>query len=895
MTSWNIERVIRQLAGKEFAKSVLAKALESNPEAREHLPHGISHQSNGRFRERFVARMSPEWQAHHALAALFSSGTNADIELAFESAFVTHIMAYHQKMIGTFLDSLNIRHEGGTIENIEDYELTNQKVNAAVGSLLESFAANDVRMYLAVAGIRMPKWSGVLWEALERTPSDSDTPATSEPEESSENVPPAVIPEHSTILDDIMTKAIVESVGGEGGALPAGYMEDAIDELITMDFSRDKSYFHRGFFHALTNTQDQTPSLEQTEPRRQWELVGEVFGLARQPDAKLLVDCWNSKSMELVRLMTERHPAGPRILPILWGALWESNLHTDALGLLRPEVLAACALEFKDKLLEEARAHRLLGLVDEARVIVDALDSATTIGDADQGGYVFELQRELAVCMRTQGHFDEAATLLQRLIEDSPDETIGDLNGLLGLCLANYRRVSEVTCLIEADQVKSSAERIREQLKYFEKAAQAEESLAVAIGCHCLGILAFLEGDAHAASGLLSRAFSAANRNSQTAGNADFMGQIQVALAMSIMLTVDEKRFNQAAEQLDSLSIENVTIPEWIATRLIDHAILVSDERSRHKLLKSMIDFAPGARDHLLAQTATEPGLLPEMIVRDLQGEIELAKTNHETKWRLTSWLAVRYAAEQDNDSTAHCLDLLEQIAIEHPLFRERYVAMYEQEGMFESAWSREEIVWSVAGIHEREANYESAVGILRGQFHDYAADDHWIEAYGILERARTYGLPAETLRDMEGRFLGQFESAELPTDEFENSPAVDPVRVLFVGGNEIHAKYDGGIQKSLAESAPWITVDFEHPGFGGNWGETANQLISRFPSYDALVVMTLIRTNLGRALRRHTDPDGLVWVACTGAGRQSIERSIRSGASLALKKRQRNSASVTL
>jgi hypothetical protein len=300
-----------------------------------------------------------------------------------------------------------------------------------------------------------------------------------------------------------------------------------------------------------------------------------------------------------------------------------------------------------------------------------------------------------------------------------------------------------------------------------------------------------------------------------------------------------------------------------------------------------MIGFASGARDHLLAQTTVEPGLVPQTIVRDLRGEIEHAKTGYETKWRYTSWLAVRYTMEQDTRSAAQCLDLLEQIAVEHPLFRERYVAMFEEEGKFESAWSKEDIVWSLAGIHEREANYESAVGVLRGQFHDYAADESWTEAFGVLERARTYGLPTETLQDMEGRLLGQFESTESPTDEIDDSPAGDPVRVLFVGGNEIHAKYDSGIQKSLAESAPWITVDFEHPGWGGNWGDTADQLISRFPNYNALVIMTLIRTNLGRTLRRHTNDNGLIWISCTGAGRQSIERSIKRGASLALRSKR--------
>jgi hypothetical protein len=230
-------------------------------------------------------------------------------------------------------------------------------------------------------------------------------------------------------------------------------------------------------------------------------------------------------------------------------------------------------------------------------------------------------------------------------------------------------------------------------------------------------------------------------------------------------------------------------------------------------------------------------------------------------------------------------------MAFERQRFREPFIELLAADGKYDGAWSTEDIVWSLVGIHEREADYEGAVGVLRKQFHTYAAEESWLEAFGVFERAKNYGLPAKILEDMEGRLTGEFASTDLPPGEELDELITEPVRVLFVGGNEIQQKYDADIQKNLATSAPWISVDFEHPGWGGNWGDTADQLRSRFPNYDALVVMTLIRTNLGRALRKHTNNEGLVWISCTGAGRNFIERSIMDGAALAVKKRRNGSA----
>jgi tetratricopeptide (TPR) repeat protein len=891
MSTWTIKQVIVQLAGSALAKSVLEKELASNEGTSRFVIRGIRDQWEGRFREKFIVRQGIAWQADRAVTAIRSPETDPDIETAFEAAFVNHILEQHINMVSEFLDTLGIAHKEGSFqeEQVTDFDETD--VAQAVEKISETYPLADVRLYLAVAGIRMEFWSNSLWAALDRILDDETPSPEVESPESTELVPDAVIPMHSTVLDNLMTKAIIESIGGEGGSLGVNFIEDAIDELITMDLSRHQSYFHRGYFHALVRTKDRTPSLEDNEPRRRWELVGEVFGLARLSDPEMLIACWSENSTELVRLMTERHPAGPRVLPVLFRALWDAKLHSDALGLLRPEVVATCTSEFKGELLSTARSHRLQGLVDDARTILDALDSAVQIGDGEERHYVSELYRERAVCMRTQGHFEDAVSLLEAMLEDSPQEMEGDLEGLMGLCKANFRRVSEVTYLVSADQVNTMKERLSEQSDHFQKASNSDLSLAVAIGSHCLGILAFLEGDAEQASILLSKAYSAALRSAQTNINAAFIAQVQISLAIAIVTAADETRFHQASELLGSVNNDKLIIPEWIASRTIDNAVLIPDESVRGEILIALVGYSPDSREHLLAQTSEATHLVPVGIVSEVVNAINATSTDMVSRWNYSGWLALRHVADGDFESASRCLDMLESMAFERQRFREPFIELLAADGKYDGAWSTEDIAWSLVGIHEREADYEGAVGVLRKQFHTYAAEESWLEAFGVFERAKNYGLPAKILEDMEGRLTGEFASTDLPPGEELDELITEPVRVLFVGGNEIQQKYDADIQKNLATSAPWISVDFEHPGWGGNWGDTADQLRSRFPNYDALVVMTLIRTNLGRALRKHTNNEGLVWVSCTGAGRNFIERSIMDGAALAVKKRRNGSA----
>jgi len=107
-------------------------------------------------------------------------------------------------------------------------------------------------------------------------------------------------------------------------------------------------------------------------------------------------------------------------------------------------------------------------------------------------------------------------------------------------------------------------------------------------------------------------------------------------------------------------------------------------------------------------------------------------------------------------------------------------------------------------------------------------------------------------------------------------------VRVVFVGGNEAQAQYQREIDQVLAESASNISVAWHFPGWSSNWRATADRARDDLAAADALVLMTLVRTNLGRRMRREASERDKPWIPCTGHGRKSITLAVRRAASVA-------------
>jgi hypothetical protein len=109
------------------------------------------------------------------------------------------------------------------------------------------------------------------------------------------------------------------------------------------------------------------------------------------------------------------------------------------------------------------------------------------------------------------------------------------------------------------------------------------------------------------------------------------------------------------------------------------------------------------------------------------------------------------------------------------------------------------------------------------------------------------------------------------------------PVHVLFVGGNETQDRYREAVDASLALRYDGkVRITWFLSGWRSNWHTDAARVEAAYEQGDVVVLMTFVRTHLGQRVRRSAGEHGLPWVACTGHGREAIERAIDRAVAIA-------------
>jgi hypothetical protein len=163
------------------------------------------------------------------------------------------------------------------------------------------------------------------------------------------------------------------------------------------------------------------------------------------------------------------------------------------------------------------------------------------------------------------------------------------------------------------------------------------------------------------------------------------------------------------------------------------------------------------------------------------------------------------------------------------------------------------------------------AAAIARSAYHRALAGDAGgadpMDLLELLEQLGADELDLEALRRLLPRSVEAIHEPQL---------LERPVRVVFVGGDETQARAREPVRRSLFERyGDLVNVEWFAPGWSPNWTPEAEAIERRLSGADALVLMPLVRTLLGRRLRRSAGQAGIPWVACTGQGRASMERAI--------------------
>ena len=685
-----------------------------------------------------------------------------------------------------------------------------------------------------------------------------------------------------TALDVTVIQAAMATAAEVSGALDPTTLPRAIEELLRLNGGRPASYFHLGFASVVLEQRDipWPAELESKRPPQgdqlRWYRLGRLCGLIRGSEPAALVhECVEHRRtvLELIR----QRLMGSLILTGVVRAV----MHTH------PPIAA----EFL-----QARTHHFPGAMDlyrdiywRARMLVISERSAEAEplfrslrtlplhihDDSSERQRQADLTRRISTCKRSLDDFIAAANELSTVnIDDLDDVTAAALLAEWGLVAGRIRHLSHVGFPSSEGDREALRERLTSGTKHFEAALSLNPDDLRA--CYCLGVLAVCEGAYQRSATMLERAEAALISDP----------------VLSRTRLLNAARFHRALATLQSLEVGT----DAAAVDSMVHALEQGYRPSTMAIMEAVDALVAHASTHLgcflrrvVETTEIVEPLLPT-VLQHLEPDLDelrpivfriAADARLSFRQRFDVLLGAIASASHrgltglQEELLEHIDGLLERAC--DPELEQHWADLLGTESGLRELLDPAEADLVRASVLQRLGAFEDAKAILLQLF--YRA------AEGSLDRFD----PADLLASLERLVSTEDELEALrrlirqPTESTQ--PALRaPLHVLFAGGNETQAQYQEQITAALQERyGPDLTITWFTPGWDMNWIKDADRIVAAMPSAQAIVILTYMRTNLGRHLRKAANEHNLVWRSCTGQGRASMERSLISAINGAL------------
>ena len=225
--------------------------------------------------------------------------------------------------------------------------------------------------------------------------------------------------------------------------------------------------------------------------------------------------------------------------------------------------------------------------------------------------------------------------------------------------------------------------------------------------------------------------------------------------------------------------------------------------------------------------------------------------------------------------------DRLQALAMQR-IGLEEFMELLAKKRSYASVWTPEDADIAMAQCHEVKGNYEAAASRLRELFHQYARDGSQADALGVLDTIRGYGLPETDYIELHGRadaLWGPDATTDSGIPEAGPDDSSNAASVLFVGGAEPQKRVEAAVRKRVEALAPKVEMTFVYSGWSGNWKQYLDRVHSELPRHDAVVVMRLMRTELGKQVRKACGKK--LWRSCW-QGQRSMADAILEAAGAA-------------
>lgn len=848
------------------------------------------------FREQTVRAMSNEKLTARLIPNLRSAMT-ANL---WSVLFYVYWRKHHSDLMNCFLGGLGIAHDEHGGYKGDFTPPTDEALDRAVQAVTARFSARDFVSYLRVLLVREPQ----NWKFLKQVYWDlcAKGGATGGSASAGTAVIPAVAPmlspdfpsDEFTTLDKVLIKSVVETVSESEGSLDPDELGDLVSTVIGLNSSRYRTYFHLGFLDTMVpgrNLDFEQPEIN--DPRREWYLCGALTGLLRKRDSDSLKAVLSDRSGDFVRASARAGGPGAAMARTLISGLIEIGRIGEAALLIRGQVGESVGLSIAVSALRKASELLRDSDLVSAGALLIALDQVQHRfkgkNDAHENIFKRNLSRRLGQYHQAQGNFKQAASIFERLLKHADSHSVSDVVADLGLVRAGFKSLAEVKLPIARERRSLLRDALRRGRSQFDRAVSEEGSTA--INAHyALAVLKYLERSQEHNNDQGAKLVDEAVYHAQAA--LDGMRLAEAAVAYERLGLTGQCLFIQAVLQMQRLdpvdarsaaaawaqiTPEAGMFPIEDLRELIQAAEIVDEDVAVH-IAESVWKFRP----HGAVELAEFDSVVPRsQFLRDrLTETARHASLPKPQRWALWSRLIPILLHAGDLDAAEEGLDTLQQMAEDEGLAKD-FIEFLSEARNHDPVWDRRDVSWARIQFARRIGDDQLSGSILRSLFFEVRDSDPE-QSSQILDLCVDWKLDGKYYQDLPQR-IPSTRGESVTVDPDGRLRGGEVVRVLFVGGNEIQEQYDRDITELLRTEWPGVQVEFRHTGWSSNWGRVLDGLRRDANASDSVVLMTMMRTLLGRKLRAGlTKP----WVTCAATGRQGMLNSIRRAARVGLKSR---------
>ena len=847
-----------------------------------------------RFRPVFV-RQRPSEEVAGWLLSKIEGISEAELR---DAAIRAWLIAMHRNILIEFLEAIGSRHlKGMVIDHSQVPDL--ESLRRGIGAIRRTRPERVVAVYLGYLLLHadngyftaMPDALGaegvdpaaILTRGQRSEPTASAKPAAHPPE----HRPQALDNDSFTTFDNLLIRTTVAAAFGEEGALSGDQIEDLVEEAVHLSASRHRTLFHLGFLHALLNRAPTFHFPGENEPRRLWYFTGLLMGSLRSGAPERCVMMLDEQPQLAMALGRSTLPCCHMLLPHLSGTLVSAEKFTLLAEWVRCQVealspdaqghLLGHLQDEADALLRRGRASQaalLLDLVRDAIELCERLpgDFATTLKDVNL--------RRRAQLFQSRGDFSSAKDILSRLSQSEDRDTVARAQGDLGLIAGGFRSLTAVLPRPTERDNRSLYEALERGKRHFE-AAVAISTDTAAKSHLCLGFLSMFSSapSAGLATDHLGQAVEGMLRDEGSYLEGGLIDWGRLCHAIAVLESLDSSILPVAQNLVDRALASSVRFPRYLWIRLLRAASVFDDtglaEQTCHKLTAQL----EGGIHEVLAETGLH---LRSRALRAVYLEwLRTGTLGVVKRWEEYQKVLRAALADQSLEQAQNALDGLEGLAETLPEQRAQFIAMLEAPNEYSPAWEPSDADMARVRLYEQDNNFAQAARILMQRVHPLRGDPsayQIAEARSIVRRLESYKLTDLSIEHLRSLVT----DAEAPTERLDEGGSElrrgMSVHIVYVGGNETQAALEPSLRASLTKAYPGLRLTFIFPGWTSNWNVYADQVKALLPGADAVVLNTLVRTQLGRTVRAMCDSK-CPWFACTGRGKQSLRASIEEAA----------------